>query len=190
MNVSPKERDAQESKARILTAARKLFLEKGFEPTTIRAIGAAAEIHPSLVIRYFHTKEELFLDSVQWDLHLPQLRTITKADRGRVLIRHFLQEWEDEGEPKVGLPTMLRVALSHPEGATLLTRMLQTQLVPALAGGSDSKAGRRAALIATQTLGLALTRYVLKLPPVVHLSAKDIEEAIGPTLQRYLDLEV
>lgn len=187
MKVPAKQRDSQGSKARILAAAKKLFLEKGFEAATVRAIAAAAGIHPSLVIRYFHSKEELFLAAIQWDLHLPKLKKIAKPDRGQVLIHHFLQEWEDEGNPNVGLPTMLRVALSHPEGATFLMQVLQTQLIPALKDGGDAKTGRRAALIATQTLGLALTRYVLKLSPVVQLSAKEIEQAIGPTLQRYLD---
>jgi hypothetical protein len=35
-------------------------------------------------------------------------------------------------------------------------------------------------------LGLALCRYVLKLPPVVGMSRAEIVDWIGPTLQRYL----
>jgi AcrR family transcriptional regulator len=44
----------------------------------------------------------------------------------------------------------------------------------------------RAALAASQMLGLALTRYVLALGPVAAASADDLAAAIGPTLDRYL----
>ena len=46
---------------------------------------------------------------------------------------------------------------------------------------------RRAGLIATQVLGLALCRYVLRLPPVVGLSHDEIVGWLGPTVQRYLE---
>ncbi|MFI5777476.1 hypothetical protein [Nocardia sp. NPDC051570] len=44
----------------------------------------------------------------------------------------------------------------------------------------------RAALISTQILGLALCRYVLRLPPVVALTHEQIVADIGPIIQRYL----
>ena len=44
----------------------------------------------------------------------------------------------------------------------------------------------RAGLLATQVLGLALTRYVLRLPPVAAMDRDTIVAWLGPTLQRYL----
>lgn len=44
----------------------------------------------------------------------------------------------------------------------------------------------RAAIVASQMLGLALTRYVLALGPVAAASPDDLAAAIGPTLERYL----
>jgi hypothetical protein len=44
----------------------------------------------------------------------------------------------------------------------------------------------RAGLLATQVLGLALCRYILKLPPVVQLPVDEAVRRIGPTLQSYL----
>jgi hypothetical protein len=46
---------------------------------------------------------------------------------------------------------------------------------------------RRAALIATQVLGLALCRYVLQLPPIVGMSREETVAWLGPTVQRYLE---
>ncbi len=44
----------------------------------------------------------------------------------------------------------------------------------------------RAALVASQVLGLALTRYVLELGALSSASTDDLAAAIGPTLDRYL----
>ena len=44
----------------------------------------------------------------------------------------------------------------------------------------------RAAIAASQMLGLALTRYVLALGPVATASPDDLAAASGPTLERYL----
>jgi hypothetical protein len=43
----------------------------------------------------------------------------------------------------------------------------------------------RAGLVASQLLGLALCRYILKIPPVAEMSAQEIVKHIGPTIQRY-----
>src|SRR5436190_23846181 len=50
----------QRTETRILTAARQLFGEHGFDRTTIRAIATAADSDPGLVMRYFGSKEKLF----------------------------------------------------------------------------------------------------------------------------------
>jgi len=56
------------------------------------------------------------------------------------------------------------------------------------AAGADGlgEADFRAALVASQVLGLALTRYVLGLEPLAAASQDDLAAAIGPTLERYL----
>jgi hypothetical protein len=56
-----------------------------------------------------------------------------------------------------------------------------TQILPLVAGDST-----RAGLVATQALGMALCRYVLKLPPVVRMTREEIVGWLGPTVQRYL----
>lgn len=54
----------QQTRARILTAARKLFVKKGFENTTTRDIAAAAEIASGTVFNYFPSKEALAMTLV------------------------------------------------------------------------------------------------------------------------------
>jgi AcrR family transcriptional regulator len=58
------------------------------------------------------------------------------------------------------------------------------------ASGAGHRAGvgaqYRAAMVASQMVGLALTRYVLALPPVTEANPDDLASTIGPTLDRYL----
>jgi hypothetical protein len=52
--------------------------------------------------------------------------------------------------------------------------------------GSEADAREIASLIVTQTVSLAYTRYVLKLPPLVAMPHETTIKAIGATIQRYL----
>ena len=52
----------------ILAAARQRFAESGFERATIRAIAADANIDPSMVMRYFGNKDQLFAAAADFDL--------------------------------------------------------------------------------------------------------------------------
>jgi hypothetical protein len=44
-----------------------------------------------------------------------------------------------------------------------------------------------ATLVATQLVGIAFLRYVVKLPAVVNLKKEELITNVGGTLQRYLD---
>jgi AcrR family transcriptional regulator len=65
MGVSDrKEREKEEMKRRILDAAKVLFLDVGFEKTSIRNIADAIEYSPGTIYLYFKDKNELL-----WELH-------------------------------------------------------------------------------------------------------------------------
>lgn len=113
----------------ILEAARTTFADLGYERATVRSVAQGAQIHSSLVIRYFGSKENLFLASVQFDLRLPNLRKVPSKKRGERLVRHFLETWE-QGNTAAQLPALLRIALSHPNGKAHLETMFREQLEP------------------------------------------------------------
>ena len=48
-----KERDRQDLRKSIMDAAREVFLEKGFEQTSIRAIAQKIEYSPTTIYLYF-----------------------------------------------------------------------------------------------------------------------------------------
>lgn len=171
------------TRAQILAAAQLLFAERGYDGTTIRDIAARADIDPAMVIRYFHNKDELFARAASIDLSLPSLTVADPARIGETLIRHFLAIWE---KPDNGMAVLLRSAASNEFAADKVREVFAKQVGPAIASaGNKATAARRAGLVSSQLLGLALCRYILKVPPVVALSPDEIVVHVGPVLQRY-----
>ncbi len=176
-------RSAEQTKAVILAAARERFAKSGFERATIRAIAADANIDPSMVMRYFGSKDQLFAAAADFDLELPDLSAVDRDQLGVALVDHFISRWERDEV----LIVLLRASATNAEAAQRMRTMFATQLLPAVAKINPDAPERRAALIATQTLGLALCRYVLRLPPIVAMPHDEAVAWLGPSVQRYLE---
>jgi AcrR family transcriptional regulator len=174
---------AEQTKAVILTAARERFAASGYEAATIRAIAADANIDPSMVMRYFGNKEQLFAAAAEFDLRFPDLTDVARSELGTTMVKHFVARWEGDD----ALIVLLRSSTTNAEAAERMKDIFAAQLLPAVAKLAPEDAPRRTGLIATQMLGMALCRYVLRLPPVVAMSRDDLVDWLGPTLQRYLD---
>jgi AcrR family transcriptional regulator len=175
-------RSSEETKSVILAAARERFAKSGFERATIRAIATDANIDPSMVMRYFGNKDQLFAAAADFDLQLPDLSDVERDELGARLVTHFVNRWEHDE----ALIVLLRSSATNAEAAQRMQVMFAAQLLPAITKINPVAPERRAGLIATQMLGLALCRYVLALPPVVAMSAGETVEWLGPTVQRYL----
>jgi AcrR family transcriptional regulator len=178
-------RRSDPTRARILEAARRRFAREGYAATTIRSVAADARIDPSMVMRYYGSKEGLFVAAADIDLRLPELAQTPRADWGERLVRHFFARWD--GRPGEGtLALLLRSAATNPHAAERLRTVAAGQIADALARGGVDEPERRAALVASQMVGLAFVRYVLAAPPLAHAPPEQLAADIGPTLQRYL----
>jgi AcrR family transcriptional regulator len=176
-------RSSVETKATILAAAKQRFAGSGYERATIRAIAADAKIDPSMVMRYFGNKDQLFAAAADFDLQIPDLIDIDRKELGGRLAAHFVDRWErDEA-----LVVLMRSSTTNDAAAQWMREIFSSQLRPAIAAIVRDDASRRAGLIATQMLGLALCRYVLRLPPVVEMSREELTGHLGPTIQRHLE---
>src|SRR3712207_7831244 len=82
---------SEQSRTAILAAARRRFAADGFERTTIRGIAADAGIDPSMVIRYYGSKDGLFAAAADVELHLPDLATVPRDQLGETLVRHWVE---------------------------------------------------------------------------------------------------
>ena len=86
-----------------------------------------------------------------------------------------------------GMAILLRSAASNEFAAEKVRDVFANQVRPMVASvGDPADASRRAGLVASQLLGLAMCRYLLRLPPVVALSHEEIIRNVGPALQRYV----
>ncbi|HEX2301187.1 MAG TPA: TetR family transcriptional regulator [Pseudonocardiaceae bacterium] len=164
----------------ILAAARARFTEQGYDRTTIRQVASDADIDPSMVMRYYGNKEGLFAAAVDVDLRLPDLAALPRDEVAGVLANHFVTMWgSDRGGP---LSILLRSAVTREEAAERLRSVFSGQVVAMvrrlLGEGPETEA--RAGLLSTQLLGIALTRYVLRLPPVVGM---DDEQVVAITTE-------
>jgi AcrR family transcriptional regulator len=57
-----KERQKEELKGKILQAAKELFMQKGFEDTSIRNIAEKIEYSPTTIYLYFKDKDDIFCE--------------------------------------------------------------------------------------------------------------------------------
>lgn len=174
------------TRERILDAARALFGEQGFERTTIRQVAARAAINPSMVIRYYRSKEGLFAAATEIDLRVAELASVPEARRGETIVARFLDRWEgaDAGEE---MPIMLRAAASHEGAREKYLQAMDRQVRPMVSAICPAeRVDTCMALCSTQLGGLALTRYVLRVPGVVALERDVLIRRIGAVIQNYL----
>ncbi|MGY5128918.1 TetR/AcrR family transcriptional regulator [Streptomyces nigrescens] len=175
------------TRAAILAAARDRFAADGYERATIRAIARDADIDPSMVMRYYGNKAGLFAAASEIEVHAPDLTHFPREEAGARLVRHFVERWECDET----LTAMMRVGVTNEAGAERMRGVFAEQIKPVLAAVCPvpDEAPTRAALIASQILGMALCRYVLHLPPAVGLSHDEVIAWLAPTVQRYLTAE-
>lgn len=184
------QRKSDRTRAAILTAARDRFAQQTYDQASLRAIAADAGIDPAMIVRYFTNKETLFAAAVDVDLRLPDLREVPITRRGEVLAAHFIEQWEGE-QRNEALPIIVRSAVAHELAAVHVREVFASQVRRAIAQAMGPKgAKKRAGLVSSQLLGLAIARYLIKLPGIAELSAEDVVRNIGPTLQRYLTADL
>lgn len=183
----PPARRSDGTRAGILRAARARFAADGYQRATIRAIAADAGIDPSMVMRYYGNKAQLFAAAVDIDLRLPDVARIPRERLGETLVAHFIGRWE--GDPTDdALLTLLRSAATDASVAERLRGIFREQVAPIALGvtADPAEAALRAGLVATQMLGLALCRQILMLPPIVEATQETLVAHVGATVQRYL----
>jgi AcrR family transcriptional regulator len=174
----------------ILAAARAAFASSGYGGTTIRGVARAADVDPALVHHFFGTKPALFAAALELPVDPGVLvARLLEGDvdgLGERLVRTFLGVW-DATPGQAPMLAMIRSAVAHEQAAEMLRGFLTDVLfgpVARAAGGTDPDL--RAALAASQMVGLAMTRYVLRLEPLASTPADVVAPVIGRVVQGYL----
>jgi AcrR family transcriptional regulator len=182
------------TRAAIAESARRQFAEHGYDGATIRGIAAGAGVDPALVHHFYGSKEQLFAAAMRLPAVPSEVITAALAGHeggrpGTHLVATVLAIWEDPAVHGVMIG-LLRSALTSEQAARLLREFLADAIlapVSALARpGPPEDAAYRAGLVASQMLGLALTRYVLRVGAVADATVAELAAAVGPTVERYL----
>src|SRR5262245_44343072 len=132
---------ADERRAAIIHAVRRLFADKGFHGTTTRELATAAGVSEALLFKHFPTKEALYsamlLSCSQEDAAgrpdppaAPEPSTATLAVLVHMLCSHILSRKPGEDDESVTVRLMMRSMLEDGEFARLLLNRLATHWVP------------------------------------------------------------
>jgi AcrR family transcriptional regulator len=173
----------------IVAAARSHFSAAGYEGGTVRGIAAEAGVDPSLVMHYFGSKEGVFRAAMDFPVDpaefIPKLLAPGLDGLGERLARFFLETWDSPaGSPLLGL---IRSVVGSDRAAAMLREFISREVLGRLAEALDlDQPQLRASLAASQLIGLAMLRYVVKLEPLASAPSKQVAMWVAPSIQRYL----
>ncbi|MDH6313695.1 TetR/AcrR family transcriptional regulator [Parabacteroides sp. PFB2-10] len=89
-----KEKENTDVKGRILEVARRLFIEKGYNGTSIRDIAAASETNVAMINYYYHSKYNLFeyIFEEAFDVVMNRVFSVLRSD---MPILELIEKWID-----------------------------------------------------------------------------------------------
>ncbi len=165
------------TRERILEAARHDFSNAGYDGVTIRGIAAQAKVDPALVLHYFESKDGMFRAAVQFPVDpkefIPKLLAPGLDGLGERLVKFFIETWDSPtGSPLLGL---IRSVVANEEAAAILREFVTREVLARIAKALElDHPELRAGLVASQLVGLAMLRYVVKVEPLASASRKDV----------------
>jgi AcrR family transcriptional regulator len=176
------------TREKILVAARTQFARHGYEGATLRGIANKARVDPKLVLHYFDSKEGVFEAAMDFPFDpaqaLPPLLEPGLDGLGVRLALFFLEVWDSPAGARAH--ALVRSVVASETAASLMRDFASREILGRLAEKLELDHPQlRASLVASQLVGIAMLRYVVKVEPLASARPSEIAEWIGPTLQRY-----
>jgi AcrR family transcriptional regulator len=170
---SPRRRhDSQASRQALLEAADALFEERGYDAATVRDIGERAGVDAALIARYFGSKENLYLATLEHG------RTPPPTDPMQLLER-MLSRSEQRGSgpvPHAMVSPTLTDAMREQ-----IREIMRRRLVEPLAGElAAPDAVLRVEILVALAIGVSLTRASGTLPTLAAAPLEDVLAALEP----------
>ncbi|MFI7387857.1 TetR family transcriptional regulator [Streptomyces sp. NPDC049813] len=177
-------RDAEATRAAIMTAARHLLARHAHGDITLKAIAERAGVSPPLILKYFGNKDALFSRVMNFEADVEAFLDAPLHRLGAHMVRHVLT-----GHAERGADPVLRIVFAplHGEQGEILRANFRSQVSGRLGErltGED--AGLRAELAVSMLLGLGVMYGIARGP---HVRATDIEEIVdryAPAVQAHL----
>lgn len=176
-----------ETREAILTAARELFGERGYDGATIRAIAGQAGVDPALVHHFFGNKEQVFVAAMAVPFNpaeaIPRVIDGPVEELGERLVRFFLSVWR-EPDSRSAFLGLVRSAMTNDQAAAMFREFIQQALLNRVAGTFGATPLRAEAAM-SHMIGIVLLRYVLRVEPLSSVDEEEIVHMIAPSIQRY-----
>ncbi len=205
LGVSP-----QDAANAVLSAARFAFESRGYASTTMKSVAAAAGVAPGVVKSLYDNKERLFAAAMRLPFDpaqaVPEMIAPGLDGLGERLVRMTLQLMDDD-QVRNDLARLLKSdtaasvsagaarAAMNPDAAAaplgqlrFVAEYLQSEVVDRVVtavGVPDARL--RVTLISSYLVGIATTRYLLRVEPIASVSDEDVVRLVGPTIQALLD---
>lgn len=176
----------------ILSAAKTVFAQYGYDNASVRTIATQAKVDPALIRHFFGSKEKLFLHLIaDQSTPAPSLENFFSdthpQERGKALVSLYLQVWNSPDTQPL-LLALTRSALTSQEASSKVTTAAQELFTTGMLGiGRQHVDPIAFALMSSQLLGIAIGRYIMRLPHMVRLSDQRIINELSPVIQQYLD---
>jgi AcrR family transcriptional regulator len=174
----------------IVGAARRAFAARGYDAVSVRAVAREAGVDPALVHRFFGSKERLFIAAMELPVSPSELVGALLAegvdDVGERLVARLLAVFDD---PRSFAPflALVRGAVSNERAAAMLREFVTREVLGRLSAAASPDAPElRASLAGSQIIGLAMARYVVRVPPLAGADPATVASCVGPTIQGYL----
>ncbi|MFF6996673.1 TetR family transcriptional regulator [Streptomyces sp. NPDC008313] len=180
------------TRSRIAEAARDLFLEHGYQGTTLRAVAAAADVDSALIAYHFGSKKGLFGEAMNIRCgHSLALVDALKGDPAGLadrILAAVTSLWEDDGPDGGPMSVFDGTSMRDEEAMRVFREFLEREVLGRIAehlGGPE--ATDRATAAVTVIGGLIFTRYLSPLGPAATLSAADVRAVLAPCLRAALN---
>jgi AcrR family transcriptional regulator len=178
----------------IVAAARETFASQGYQGASLRAVARAAGVDAALVHHYFDGKADLFMAAMALPFDPRQVDRAAEAEAaatgfiGSAVVEGFLTMWDLAEGTGSSFVSCVGAMAASPTVADAFREFVKERVwehITPMAGESEATSETRRSLVASQLLGLAYARYVLRVPPMSTASPAEIGRWAGPTLDRY-----
>jgi AcrR family transcriptional regulator len=174
----------------IVTEARHQFSELGYGRTTLRGIARGAGVDPRLLLHYFGSKQELFTASVELPIDPERVIGTVFGEGPEQVAANAAQLMAtviDDPDSRRPLLALLRAAVTEPEAADLVRRVLtERMLLPMASHVGGDRPELRASMMASSLLGLMVVRHVVGIEPLARASREELIRALEPVFEHYL----
>ena len=171
IDVPLRRRDAGATRARLLEAARELFLAQGYSAVGLREVAAKAGVDVTLVRRYFGSKQRLFVEATDVSENTDEIRNAADDAVGQQMIARVLSARRDIDAP---LFALLRSS-GDPSVVARLNSQLDEGLTRNLAKRITADRPRiRADMVTALLLGIGVQRALLQKKPMASARDDDI----------------